>query len=122
MSMQTIGHGVLAILLVGNILTTALSRPESVRVDGPVQVAGVAGVTKVGLVEQAGSVQVVQAAQNWEYGTEWAQDTEITEKFNKIGLLGWEAIWCRKAHDGKTPRNWGMECLFRRPKAGLVKK
>jgi len=122
MNMQTVGHGVLAILLIGNILTTALSRPESVRVDGPVQVTGVTKVTRVNLVEQAGSVGVIQAAQKWEYGTEWAPDTTITQTFTGLGSLGWIAVWCRKAHDGKSPRTWGMECLFRRPKVGLVKK
>jgi hypothetical protein len=55
--------------------------------------------------------------QGWEYAAQFAKDAMVTTTFDKLGNLGWEAVWCRRARAGDPGKDaqYGYECLFKRP-------
>lgn len=61
-------------------------------------------------------VPVKVQEQQWEYMGKFAHDSNVEGTFDPLGRNGWEVAYCRRAHDGKTPPNYGYECLFKRLK------
>jgi len=113
--MNVTGFSIVCALLLGNLVATSLPRVEQVEVVGKTK------VQVVNAPKERSHMETRRRAQEWEVASEFIKDGDNTT-MKKAGNLGWEVVACRRAHDGGTPKKWGSECLFKRPKLGLATK